>query len=70
MGRQLAKSYLPTTIINEGKGWRGLLSDFVLFRLVALPLQPGVVGPYLARVVWFPSQLLLERTGRIQNFGP
>jgi hypothetical protein len=70
MGRQLAKSYLPTTIINEGKGWRGLLSDFVLFRLVALTLQPRVVGTYLAWGVWFPSHLLLEGTDHIHNFGP
>jgi hypothetical protein len=29
---------------NEGKRWCGLLSGLVLFRLVAPPLQPGVVG--------------------------
>jgi membrane-associated phospholipid phosphatase len=65
MGRQVAKSCLPTTITNEGKRWRGLLPGFVLFRLVAPPPQSGVVGPYLAQGVWFPSHLLLEGTGHI-----
>jgi hypothetical protein len=36
---------------NEGKRWCGLLSGLVLFRLVVLPLQPGVVGPYPVRGV-------------------
>jgi hypothetical protein len=28
----------------------------------APPLQPGVVGPYSVRGMWFPSHLPLERT--------
>jgi RAB protein geranylgeranyltransferase component A len=27
-----------------------------------------VVGPYLVRGAWFPSHLVLEETGHIQNF--
>jgi hypothetical protein len=50
---------------NEGKRWYGLLSGLVLFRLVATPLQLGVVGPCLVRDGWFPSHLLLVGTGRI-----
>jgi hypothetical protein len=36
---------------NEKKQWCGLLSDLVLFRLVAPPLQAGVVGLYLVQGV-------------------
>jgi hypothetical protein len=54
---------------NEKERWCRLLPGLVLFRFVAPPLQTGVVGPYLVRGVWFLSHLLLERTGRIQNFG-
>jgi hypothetical protein len=61
---------MPMTIVNEGKRWLGLLLGLVLFRLVAPPLQPGVVGPYLAWGVWFLSHLLLGGTGSIQNFWP
>jgi hypothetical protein len=55
---------------NEDERWCRLLLGLVLFRLVAPLLQPGVVGPYLVRGVWFPSHLLLEGTSRVQNFGP
>jgi hypothetical protein len=48
----------------------GKILTLVLFRLVGPPLQPGVVGPYLVRGVWFPSRLLLKEIGRIQNLGP
>jgi hypothetical protein len=64
-GRLVVKSCPPMTIINEGKRWSGLLPGLVLFRLVAPPLQLGVMGPYPIRGVWFPSHLLLEGTGRI-----
>jgi hypothetical protein len=40
----------------------------VLFRWVAHPLQPRVVGPYLVWGVWFPNCLPLEGTDRIQDF--
>jgi hypothetical protein len=57
---------LPAHIYhNEKKQRRGLLSGLVLFRLVAPPLQPGLVGPYPIRGVWFYSRLLLEGTDRI-----
>jgi hypothetical protein len=49
---------------------RGLLLGLVFFRLVAPPLQPGVVGLYLVWGLWFPRHLALDGTGRIQNFGP
>jgi hypothetical protein len=39
-----------------------VLLGLVLFRLVAPPLQLGVVGPYLVWSIWFPSRLLLEGT--------
>jgi hypothetical protein len=39
------------------------------FRLVAPPLQPRLVGPYLIRGVGFPDRLPLEETSHIHNFG-
>jgi hypothetical protein len=36
-----------------------------IFRLVAPPLQPGVVGPYSVWGIWFSNHLLLEGTGHI-----
>jgi hypothetical protein len=42
-----------------------LLPGLVLFKLVVLPLQPGVVRPYPVRGVWFPSRLLLMGTSHI-----
>jgi hypothetical protein len=42
-----------------------LFLSLILFRLVAPPLQPGVVGPYLIYGAWFPSHLPLEGTSRI-----
>jgi hypothetical protein len=55
---------------NEGKQRHGLLPGLVLFRLVAPPLHPGVLGPCLVWGVSFPSRLLLEGTDHIQNCGP
>jgi hypothetical protein len=67
---QTGGEILPARIYqNEEERWRGLLPGSVLSRLVAPPLQTGVVGPYPVRGVWFPSRLLLDGTGRIQNFG-
>jgi hypothetical protein len=40
-----------------------------LFRLVDPPLHPGVVALFLVCGAGFPSHVLLEGTGRIQNFG-
>jgi hypothetical protein len=50
----------------------GLFPGLVLFRLVAPPLQPGVVGwgGSPVRGVWFHSRLSLEGTDHIQSFGP
>jgi hypothetical protein len=42
---------------------------FSFFRLVAPPLQPVVVGPYLVQDVWFPSRLPLEGISHIQMYG-
>jgi hypothetical protein len=47
---------------NEEKRRFGLLSGLVLFRLVAPPLQIGVVGPYPVWGMWFLNRLLLEGT--------
>jgi hypothetical protein len=69
MVRQVAKSYLLALIVRLKKCKRGLLPELVLFRLVAPPLPPGVVGFYPVRGIWFPILLPLEGTGRIQNFG-
>jgi hypothetical protein len=66
----VAKSCMPTTIVNEGNRWHGLLPGLDHFRLVTPPLQPGVVGPYLVRGVWFSNRLSLEGTGHIQIYGP
>jgi hypothetical protein len=35
-----------------------------LFRLVAPPLQPGVMGYYSVRSAWFLNHVPLEGTGR------
>jgi hypothetical protein len=48
----------------------GLHLSLVPYRLVAPPLQPGVVGPYSVWGAWFPNCVPLEGTGRIQIFGP
>jgi hypothetical protein len=53
---------------DEGNCWCGLLLCLVLFRLVVLPLQSGVVESYLIRDAWFPSHLPLEGTSHIQIF--
>jgi hypothetical protein len=49
---QVAKSCPSMPII----GWRGegvvLQAGIVLFRLVALALQPRVLGPYLVWGIW------------------
>jgi hypothetical protein len=50
---------------NEEERWHGLLLSSVLFRLLAPPLQSGVVEPYLIQGVLFSSYLLLEGTGHI-----
>jgi hypothetical protein len=55
---------------NEKNVTVWIIPSLVLFRLVAPPLQPGVVEPYMVWGVWFPNYLLLERTHRIENFGP
>jgi hypothetical protein len=67
--RQVVKSFLPTPNVERKKRKRGLLLGLVLFRLVAPPLQLGVVGIYLVWGVWFPSHLPLDETDRIQNYG-
>jgi hypothetical protein len=41
---------------NEGKRRCGLLLGLDVFRLVAHPLQSGVVGTYPVWGVWFPNQ--------------
>jgi hypothetical protein len=57
---------LPTHINhNEEERYCILFSALVHFRLVAPPLQQGVVGPYMVWGVWFTSHLLLDGTGRI-----
>jgi hypothetical protein len=48
----------------------GLLSGLVLFRLLPPPSSAWSGGLYRVRGVWFPNHFPLERTGRIQNFGP
>jgi hypothetical protein len=52
--RQVVKSCLPMPIVGWKKHKHGLQLRLVLFRLVAPPLQPGVVGLYLVRGVWSP----------------
>jgi hypothetical protein len=64
-GKQVANSCLPALIV----GWRcdghGSFPGLVLFRLVAPPLQPGVVGTSPGTGVCFPSHLPLEKTDHI-----
>jgi hypothetical protein len=55
---------------NEEKRMCELLPGLVLFRLMALARQPGVMGSYPTQGAWFPSRLLLEGTDHIQNYGP
>jgi hypothetical protein len=63
---QIGGKILPAHIYhNEEKRLCGLLLGLVLFRFMAPPLQPGVVGPDLVWGVWFPSCFLLEGTDRI-----
>jgi hypothetical protein len=70
-GGQTDDEILPVHGYRDGREDRhGSFSSLVLFRLVAHPLQPGVVRPYLARGAWFLSHLPLERTDRIQIFWP
>jgi hypothetical protein len=66
--RQTVKSCLSTHIIGWKKCKRELLLGLVLFGFVAPPLRSRVVGLYLIGGVWFLSHLLLEGSGRIQNF--
>jgi hypothetical protein len=42
----VVKSRLPALIVGWRIDGRGSFSEFVLFRLVAPPLQPGMVGPF------------------------
>jgi hypothetical protein len=65
--RQTCSEILPAHVNRdeESRGCR-LLLGLVLSRLVAPPLQPRVVGPYLVRGVWFLSCLPLEGTSRLQ----
>jgi hypothetical protein len=65
----VVKSCLAMLIVGWRSDGRGLFLGSVLFRLVAPPLQPGVVGHFLVWGVWFPSHLPLEGTDCIQNFG-
>jgi hypothetical protein len=55
---------------NEEERWYGLLPGSDFFRLIAPPLQSGVVRLYLIHGVWFSSHLLLEEIDRIQKFKP
>jgi hypothetical protein len=69
--RQTGGEILPAHVYrNEEERWCGSLQGSVLFRLVAPPLQPRVVGPYSVQGVCFRSHSLLEGTCHIQNFGP
>jgi hypothetical protein len=61
---------LPIHSYHEGReDWYGSFLGLVLFKSVAPPLQPGVVGPYLVWGVWCLSYLPLEGTSRIQILG-
>jgi hypothetical protein len=50
---------------NEEERWCRLFLCSLLSRLVAPPLQLGVVGPYPVQGLWFPNRLPLEGTGHI-----
>jgi hypothetical protein len=52
----MVRSYPPLTTVMGGMRWHELLPGLVLFRLVAPPLQPGVVGPYPIRGVLYPGR--------------
>jgi hypothetical protein len=68
---QIGGEIPPISRYRDGReDWYELILGLFLFRLVAPPLQPGVVGLYLVRGAWFPSHLSLEGIGRIQIFGP
>jgi hypothetical protein len=68
---QTCGKILPVYDHHDGREDRfGSLLSSILFRLVAPPLQLGVVGPYRIRGTWFPSCLPLVGTGRIQILGP
>jgi hypothetical protein len=60
---QTGGKILPAHVYrNEEERWFRLLLGSVLSRLVAPPIQPGVVGSYPVRGVWFPGHLLWEGT--------
>jgi hypothetical protein len=66
---QTGGEILPVCGYHDGRHvWCILLLDFVLFRLVAPPLQPGVVGPYLVWGAWFPNLLPLGGTCHVYIF--
>jgi hypothetical protein len=50
----VAKSRLPVLIVGQRSDGRGSFLGLVLFRLVASPLQPRLVGHFLVWGVWFP----------------
>jgi hypothetical protein len=59
---QTGGEILPVRGYHGGReDWYGLFPGLVLFRLVAPPLQQGVLGPYLVWGAWFLSRLLLEK---------
>jgi hypothetical protein len=68
---QTCGEILPVCGYRDGRQDRyGLFVGLNIFRLVAPPLKPGVVGPCLVRGAWLPSRVPLEETDRIQIFGP
>jgi hypothetical protein len=63
---QTYSEILPVHGYHDGREDQyGLFWSLVLFRLMAPPLQPGVVGPCLVWGAWFSSHLLLEGTSHI-----
>jgi hypothetical protein len=56
------KSWPPATTEMEERTGTDCSPGLVLFKLVVPPFQPGVVGPYPVRRIWFPYRLSLEGT--------
>jgi hypothetical protein len=56
--------------MTRGKVLAHITPGFSFFKLVAPPLQLGVVEPYLVWGAWFPSHVSLEGIGSIQILGP
>jgi hypothetical protein len=65
----VVKLCLPVLIAGWRSDGHGSFSGLVLFRLVAPPLQPGVVGLFPSMGCMVPQLFTTGGNDRIQNVG-